>query len=385
MKESKNTEEKYQTEGIFDKGTKWLANLILNGASKLGDFVNTLATSGGVTDFGQTSPFVDIDRQKVHDARIETTDKAKEQIANASVLFSPSSHVVSWFNGSINPYKGAEIISKADPRLQLLALGSDIVLYGKAAKSIISKNIPSELDWSGWFKTRSNGLYDAEDIAALQKHIPEYLKIERKSKSNGTWLKMPDGSTWKGDPRSWVQLMSKDGLSKQVWWHGDDLINPTYNDILWGSSEPHIARSYASSDKGVVPFVLQSGKRPLKQIDANGNLWKSAYKEGDQYYSTNVFSKKYLKDGEYLIINNVIDKGSRVISPKSKYYIEPKSTETFTDYLIRNYKGNDVIIGKNTIRKYLVGNNGNFDFSNPNVYKLLIPGMIYGISRNTSK
>ena len=75
---------------------------------------------------------------------------------------------------------------------------------------------------------------------------------------------MPDGSTWKGDPRSWVQLMSKDGLSKQVWWHGDDLINPTYNDILWGSSEPHIARSYASSDKGVVPFVLQSIKKPLK-------------------------------------------------------------------------------------------------------------------------
>lgn len=31
------------------------------------------------------------------------------------------------------------------------------------------------------------------------------------------------------------------------------------------------------------------------------------------------------------------------------------------------------IIRKNTTRKYLVGNNGNFDLSDPDVYKVILP------------
>lgn len=87
----------------------------------------------------------------------------------------------------------------------------------KYIKSLPSKNriasdaveqapFKSELDWSpnNWLGKRADGVYDAEDVAALKSHVPEYIEIEKTTKANGTWLKMPDGSTWKGDPRSWV-------------------------------------------------------------------------------------------------------------------------------------------------------------------------------------
>ena len=66
----------------------------------------------------------------------------------------------------------------------------------------------SELDWSpeSWFGTRGNQTWDAEDVMALKSHIPEYLDIEKRAKIDGSWLKMPDGLLWSGDPRIWVQM-----------------------------------------------------------------------------------------------------------------------------------------------------------------------------------
>lgn len=245
----------------------------------------------------------------------------------------------------------------------------------------------SELDWSeNWFKLRENQKYDDEDILALKSHIPEYLDIEKRAKSNGTWLKMPDGTKWTGDPRSWIQLMSKDGqkLSKQIWWHGDTdrYINSSGIDttpiengkrVLWGSSQPHIARGYTLSDDKVYPIALKGGQRPIKEINAEGRLWREAYKENGKYYDTNFFSRNTKKDNGYLIINNVVDPGPNEIRSNSRYFIQPLPKESYIDYVNRTQKGNDIIIGKNTPRKYLLGNNGNFDLNNPNVYKGIIP------------
>lgn len=51
--------------------------------------------------------------------------------------------------------------------------------------------------------------YTNEDVEIFNSHIPEYEQIEKDSRQNGTWLKMPDGSTWKGDPKIWVIMQSK--------------------------------------------------------------------------------------------------------------------------------------------------------------------------------
>lgn len=263
------------------------------------------------------------------------------------------------------------------------------------------KEFKSELDWSprSWFEDVGDwGDYTQTDIDALASHVPEYHEIERAAKANGIWLKMPDGSTWKGDPRSWVQLMSKDGqkLSKTIYWHGDtnkyiaasgEDVTPIKNGkrILWGSSKPHIARSYTNSDSKVMPFVLKANQQPLREIDAEGRIWKSAYKKNGKYYDTNTFSLENLKNGEYLVINNVIDKGSMFVPKNSKYYISSQPNESYTDYLIRTQKGNDIIVGKNTPRKFLVGNNGNFNLLDPNVFRIGVPIITFSAYDKFSK
>ena len=74
------------------------------------------------------------------------------------------------------------------------------------------------------------------------------------------------------------------------------------------------------------------------------------------------------------------------VNQSSKYFKQSLPNETYTDFLIRTQKGNDIIIGRNTPRKYLLGNNGNFDLSNPNVYKILTPliEISYGISEQNN-
>jgi hypothetical protein len=101
------------------------------------------------------------------------------------------------------------------------------------------------LDWSkNWFEAAGRKYKDGSptqytdlDIKKLESHKPEYIEIERKAKADGTWLKMPDGSIWEGDPRSWVQLKSQAAQrhNPEVFYTGiRKEIDPNYNEQLWG-------------------------------------------------------------------------------------------------------------------------------------------------------
>lgn len=77
----------------------------------------------------------------------------------------------------------------------------------------------SEVDWRGWSK--------GGEIS--KEHLAEYAAIERAAKANDTWLKTRDGEPWKGDKRTWIQLMSKDGekfrhgefpSNRDIWYNG---------------------------------------------------------------------------------------------------------------------------------------------------------------------
>lgn len=73
---------------------------------------------------------------------------------------------------------------------------------GIVAKPFQKGGFQSELDWSptSWFEEAGNWKgYTQADIDALASHIPEYHEIERVTKANGTWLKLPNGKTWEGD------------------------------------------------------------------------------------------------------------------------------------------------------------------------------------------
>lgn len=45
-------------------------------------------------------------------------------------------------------------------------------------------------------------------------------------------------------------------------------------------------------------------------------------------------------------------------------------------------EGTDYIIKDGVVRKSILGNNGNFDFTNPNIYKGIVPLSMFGIGLN---
>lgn len=252
-----------------------------------------------------------------------------------------------------------------------------------------TQGFKSELDWSpeSWFGTRVGGQYDAEDIAALKSHLPEYLEIEQIAKGNGTWLKMPDGTIYSGDPRSWVQLMSKDGkkLSEQRLFHGDSDIFVDFdgkdvtpekigNTILWTNTNKHLPHTYGNHHyelaipKGVVN----------KTFDAKGRNWNDLADISDyKYKNTNDVFDDLSKDNNIMTISNVVDVGSDPRwTPGNNGIPNMLDREKLHDYYKRVFKGDDVVLGKNVSRKSLLGNNGNFDLSNKNIYKSLFPLLI---------
>lgn len=124
------------------------------------------------------------------------------------------------------------------------------------------------LDWSAesWFSQRAPGIdgikYTAEDAKRLASHVPEYKQIEQDARQNGTWLKMPNGETWTGDPRVWVMMQSKaykKNYGETPWYTGQaewpteyNGINTnkvararTYNGQMWFSDQPGYAQLFA--------------------------------------------------------------------------------------------------------------------------------------------
>ena len=139
-----------------------------------------------------------------------------------------------------------------------------------------------ELDWSpeSWFALRTpkpdETLYNEEEASILASHVPEYKKIERKAKKNGTWLKMPDGSTWEGDPRSWVMMQSKafqKNYSSQPWYTGQGEWETQYD--------------YPDDEQGNI-----STNKVTRAPYHNGQMWFS----NEKMYG-DAFAYYYDKDG----------------------------------------------------------------------------------------
>ena len=249
-----------------------------------------------------------------------------------------------------------------------------------------SSKFKSELDWSpkSWFEEAGNWKdYTQNDIDALNSHIPEYLKIEETAKANGTWLNLPNGGKWKGDPRTWVQLMSKDGqglmMPHKDWKVGVkpwDLDKSTvYNGRSWMSDNSEVYNSFANK-KGYAYYdpTLGEGRTFALTIPKSSNVARIDAKGNDYaqipYGSTTANSDQLInwkRQGGYdaTLIENVVE------GP----HVRQKTAS------------NDFVIHEGTPRKSIVGNNGNFNLNNKNIYRGLIPlgiigGMSYGNKRD---
>ena len=225
----------------------------------------------------------------------------------------------------------------------------------------------SEVDWRGWSK--------GGEIS--KEHLAEYAAIERAAKANDTWLKTRDGEPWKGDKRTWIQLMSKDGekfrhgefpSNRDVWYNGvpDDgtMLRdyPTYTGDTWLADRYEAALPYSKTMKGQVFHIgVPKGTR-IKGFDAHGDK----------------FSEVRLPDGTRMKTDRIVDEVKATGKYDATYIKDVDETWGFKP-------NDDLILHSGTPRKSLIGNNGDFDLSNPNIYKALMPfsigGATYGFNR----
>ena len=243
------------------------------------------------------------------------------------------------------------------------------------------RTFKSQLDWSpqSWFSKRADKKWTKQDEDALVSHLQEYLDIEKKAKQNGTWLKNKDGSTFDGDPRSWVQMQSdsfKKSYNDEILTHGEDAVNDLFGDfygdgvgtgigdkVLWTSTNKLIGKTYGND-----VFSLAALKNAKTNVvaDAEGRPWLNVVQGKD----TNNLVYPNLTNDNIVRINNVVDVGPNIKWDEIKYF---RKNETVPEYLSRKYTGDDVVIGQDVSRKSIVGNNGDFNPIDKNIYRALIP------------
>ena len=299
-----------------------------------------------------------------------------------------------WAGDGHGPY-GASIVKQMFPDAtneQIMAIYQHMdkvpeSAMGKLVKGAdIAQDNPfrtfkSELDWSpkSWFQKRADKKWTKQDEDALISHLQEYLDIEKKAKQNGTWLKNKDGSTFDGDPRSWVQMQSdsfKKNYNDEILTHGEDAINDLFGDfygdgvgagigdkVLWTSTNKLLGKTYGND-----VFSLAALKNAKTNVvaDAEGRPWLNVVQGKD----TNNLVYPNLTNDNIVRINNVVDVGPNIKWSEIKYF---RKNETVPEYLSRKYTGDDVVIGQDVSRKSIVGNNGDFNPIDKNIYRALIP------------
>ena len=243
------------------------------------------------------------------------------------------------------------------------------------------RTFKSELDWSpqSWFSKRADKKWTKQDEKVLASHLKEYFDIEKKAKQNGTWLKNKDGSTFDGDPRSWVQMQSdsfKKSYNDEILTHGEDAINDLFGDfygdgvgagigdkVLWTSTNKLLGKTYGND-----VFSLATLKNAKTNVvaDAEGRPWIDVVQGKD----TNNLVYPNLTNDNIVRINNVVDAGPNIKWSEIKDF---RKNETVPEYLSRKYTGDDVVIGQDVSRKSIVGNNGDFNPIDKNIYRALIP------------
>ena len=299
-----------------------------------------------------------------------------------------------WAGDGHGPY-GASIVKQIFPDAtdeQIMAIYQHMDKVPESAIGKLVKGVDiaednqfrtfkSELDWSpkSWFQKRADKKWTKQDEDALISHLQEYLNIEKKAKQNGTWLKNKDGSTFDGDPRSWVQMQSdsfKKNYNDEILTHGEDAINDIFGDfygdgvgigigdkVLWTSTNKLLGKTYGND-----VFNLAALKNAKTNVvaDAEGRPWLNVVQGKD----TNNLVYPNLTNDNIVRINNVVDAGPNIKWSEIKDF---RKNETVPEYLSRKYTGDDVVIGQDVSRKSIVGNNGDFNPIDKNIYRALIP------------
>ena len=225
-----------------------------------------------------------------------------------------------------------------------------------------AKTFTSELNWNpdDWFSLRPGNVKGTkEEGQALLKHLQEYLAIEEASKNNGTWLKMFDGSTWEGDPRTWVQLHSNSAKP----WNINEVIssgmdtkkasNIIYNGDVWGVpfGKGTMAKDWAGLNGEIVSFIYPNDLRVFNW-DAKNHFWNN------------------LPPMQNNIRIPWTDGWNSVLSEGVVDFAKPNYDITKIDNVIEGFgeKTKDIIIHEGVPRKAVLGGTGDFNPTDLNWY-----------------
>lgn len=168
----------------------------------------------------------------------------------------------------------------------------------------------------------------------------------------------------------------KKNYNDEILTHGEDAVNDLFGDfygdgvgagigdkVLWTSTNKLLGKTYGND-----VFSLATLKNAKTNIvaDAEGRPWINVIQGKD----TNNLVYPNLTNDNIVRINNVVDAGPNIKWNEIKDF---RKNETVPEYLSRKYTGDDVVIGQDVSRKSIVGNNGDFNPIDKNIYRSLIP------------
>lgn len=272
---------------------------------------------------------------------------------------------------------GSGAVSGTDPVgefiISSIALGKPLQLVGRGVKTL-NNGLNSQLNWSSvdWFeKAAGRGFKDGTpsaynwfDIIRLKYHTPEYWNIEANARKNGTWLKLSDGSSWKGDPRSWIQLQSKQGQKLvpernfgAISWMSNkhNSSYPEYTGNSWLQNTEDFAKWWSGNHPFFDRFVKNKGK-----------YWEITYPKESKILNIDA------KGADFQHVPNPFDKNK--ISFTDKLVLDSKNNGYDITRINNVVEGNgdkvnDVIIHSGIPRKSLLGNNGDFNLLKNNIFR----------------
>lgn len=242
------------------------------------------------------------------------------------------------------------------------------------------RGFKSEIDWGKW----------NPEIPNNKALMDEYLAIEQKAKADGTWMKNPDGSEFKGTPEQFVQQNSQnfkkafpnvirdEAGNVQKTYHGSqntfDYFDPnimmtgrTRGQGIYTSPFRERAASYATKgDKKVYEFYQNASNPQLKLEEFN----KASDKRFQDFLKKHPKGSKDFDKKFYEFMNNE-DKFFDKLTDEEYFKLQP-------GYDFYKAASDEYVVPFTNYPKSAVGNNGMFDMTNPNIYKSLVPIMGVG-------
>lgn len=207
----------------------------------------------------------------------------------------------------------------------------------------------SKLNWKGW--------------GAKKKYIPEYEAIEREAKKNSTWLKNADGTDFTGDPREWVVKRSKKFR---------EAFGDKYLEGYTGMRSPYNPRelldTYLSSRERA--YTYTPSKLQVKKKGDTG-IAKLVVPDTDTY-TVDALGNDWLHLTDKSINPYNFTNTNQIVSSIQTPVINFKNIRDDGPFGMRDIAEDQFVAKSTTPRKSVLYNNGDFDLSNPDIFKTTI-------------